>query len=142
MLAYSTYSDVQGNTTNAYRDFMSAAGGTSADIEYDSSNVNEKKNYKSMVLDFMQMQYDAGNMSGYLSYKQFYDYMDSTDIKDDYSKMLEKYGEQIKEKIKNGDTEPTYQIGGQTFTEAEWKKLIEKMDKDIEQIQAEQAERL
>lgn len=142
MLAYSTYSDVQGNTTNAYRDFMSAAGGTSADIEYDSSNVNEKKNYKSMVLDFMQMQYDAGNMSDYLSYKQFYDYMDSTDIKDDYSKMLEKYGEQIKEKIKNGDTEPTYQIGGQTFTEAEWKKLIEKMDKDIEQIQAEQAERL
>lgn len=43
-------------------------------------------------------------------------------------------------KIKNGDTEPTYQIGGQSFTEEEWKKLVEKIDKNIEQIQAEQAE--
>ncbi len=90
----------------------------------------------------MQMQYDAGNISGYLSYKQFYDYMGSTDSKEDYSKMLEQYAEQIKEKIKNGETEPTYQIGGQSFTEEEWKKLIEKIDKDIEQIQAEQAERM
>lgn len=142
MLAYSTYSDVQGYTTDAYANFMSAAGGTSADIEYDSTNINEKKNFKSMVQDFMQMQYDAGNISGYLSYKQFYDYMDGTDSKKDYSKFLEQYAEQIKEKIKNGETEPTFQIGGQSFTEEEWKKLVEKIDKDIEKIQAEQAERL
>ncbi len=113
---------------------MSAAGGTSADIEYDSTNINEKKNFKSMVEEFMQMQYDAGNISGYLFYKQFYDYMDGTDSKKDYSKFLEQYAEQIKEKIKNGETEPTYQIGGQSFTEEEWKKLVEKIDKDIEQI--------
>ncbi|MDO5575260.1 MAG: hypothetical protein Q4G60_14920 [bacterium] len=142
MLAYSTYSDVQGYTTNAYRDFMSAAGGTSADLEYDSSNINEKRNFKLMVQEFMQMQYDAGNLSGYTSNKQFYEYMDSTDSKMNFSKALEQYGEQIKEKIKNGETEPTYQIGGQSFTETEWKKLIEKIDKDIEKIQEEQAERL
>lgn len=59
MLAYSTYSDVQGYTLDAYENFMSAAGGTSADLTYDSSNVHEKKNFKSMVQDFMQMQYDA-----------------------------------------------------------------------------------
>lgn len=142
MLAYSTYSDVQGYTTDAYANFMSAAGGTSADIEYDSTNINEKKNFKLMVEEFMQMQYDAGNISGYRSYKQFFDYMGGTDSKKDYSKFLEQYAEQIKEKIKNGETEPTFQIGGQSFTEEEWKKLIEKIDKDIEQIQAEQAERL
>lgn len=39
------------------------------------------------------------------------------DSKDYYSKMVEQYAEQIKDKIKNGDTEPTYQIGGQSFTE-------------------------
>lgn len=142
MLAYSTYSDVQGHTTDAYENFMSAASGTSADIKYDSTNINEKKNFKSMVQDFMQMQYDTGNISGYLSYQQFYDYMDGTDNKKDYSKFLQQYAERIKEKIKNGETEPTYQRGGQSFTEEEWKKLIEKIDKDNEQIQAEQAERL
>lgn len=68
--------------------------------------------------------------------------MDGTDSKKDYSKFLEQYAEQIKEKIKNGETEPTFQIGGQSFTEEEWKKLVEKIDKDIEKIQAEQAERL
>jgi len=78
MLAYATYSDVQGYTTDAYENFMSAAGGTSADIEYDSTNINAKKNFKAMVEEFMQMQYDAGNISGYLSYKQFYDYMEGT----------------------------------------------------------------
>ena len=141
MLAYSTYSDVQGYTSNAYGDFLAAAGGVNGELSYDSSNINEKTNFKSLVGQFMQMQYDAGNMSGYLSYKQFYDYMDSTaGSDDDYAKILEKYGEQIKEKIMNGDTEPTYQLGGQTFTEAEWKKLIEKMDKNIDAIKAEQEE--
>ena len=112
------------------------------DLGSGGQNINEKKNFKSMVEEFMQMQYDAGNISGYLFYKQFYDYMDGTDSKKDYSKFLEQYAEQIKEKIKNGETEPTYQIGGQSFNEEEWKKLVEKIDKDIEQIQAEQAERL
>lgn len=55
--SYAAYSDVQGYTTDAYENFISAAGGTSADIEYDSTNINEKKNFKSIVQDFMQMQY-------------------------------------------------------------------------------------
>lgn len=64
-----------------------------------------------------------------------------TDSKSDYSKILVNHAEQIKEKIRNGETEPTYQIGGQSFTEKEWKKLVEKVDRSIEKIQAEQSER-
>lgn len=41
---------------------------------------------------------------------------------------------QIYEKIKNGETEPTYQIGATSFTEKEWDKLIEKIDESIEDI--------
>lgn len=29
----------------------------------------------SMVKEFMQLQYDCGNLAGYLSFKEFYDYM-------------------------------------------------------------------
>lgn len=78
MLAYTTYSDAQGYTRNAYGNFLTAARGVNGDISYDSSNVNLAKNFKSMIKEFMQMQYDANNLSGYLSYKQLYDYMESS----------------------------------------------------------------
>ena len=66
---------------------------------------------------------------------------DKVDDKEDFSKTVDQYAQKAKEKIENGDTEPTYQRGGQTFTEAEWKKLIEKMDKNIDAIKAEQEEK-
>lgn len=61
--------------------------------------------------------------------------------KEDYSMMIEQFADRIREKIKNGDTEVTYQIGGQSFTEKEWNKLVEKMDKEIDAIKSEQEER-
>lgn len=49
------------------------------------------------------------------------------------------YGELLKEKrnelwtkIMNGETETTYQIGGQSFTEKEWERLLKRIDKEIE----------
>ncbi|MBO5459801.1 MAG: hypothetical protein J5981_06090 [Lachnospira sp.] len=75
MLAYSTYSDVQGYTSNAYGKFLSAAGGINGELTYDLSNIDEKTDFISIVKEFMQMQYDANNLNGYLSYKQLYDYM-------------------------------------------------------------------
>lgn len=48
---------------------------------------------------------------------------------------------EIAEKVENGNTEPSYQIGGQSFNAKEWSELIEKIDKNIEQIQADQEER-
>lgn len=50
--------------------------------------------------------------------------------------------EEIAEKIQNGETELTYQIGSQSFTVKEWNKFIDKIDKDIDAIQPEQKERI
>lgn len=75
MLAYAAYSDVQGYTSDAFGNFLSAAGSVNGDITYDENSVNVKKNFTNMVRDYMQMQYDASNLAGYLSFKKFYDYM-------------------------------------------------------------------
>lgn len=48
---------------------------------------------------------------------------------------------EIAEKVKKGDTEIAYQIGGQAFTEKEWNKLIDQIDKNIDDIKEEQEER-
>ena len=55
MLAYTTYSDVEGFTKNAFGDFMNAAGGVNGNITYDSDSINEKKDYMSMIKEFMQL---------------------------------------------------------------------------------------
>ena len=54
---------------------MNAAGGVNGNITYDSDSINEKKDYMSMIKEFMQLQYDSNNLSGYLSYKELYDYI-------------------------------------------------------------------
>jgi hypothetical protein len=46
----------------------------------------------------------------------------------DYRKIIQEHIEMLYEKIKSGDTEPSYQIGGQSFTEKEWEKLLESFD--------------
>lgn len=62
---------------------------------------------------------------------------DSIDTEEtvDYAKILEEKINEILEKIKNGDTEPTYQIGSQSFTEKEWEKFLDKFDSIQEAIQ-------
>lgn len=75
MLAYATYSDVQGYTQNAYGDFLSATQGVGGNMIYDETNINQKYDFKSLVLEFMTMQYKSNNLAGYHSCKQFYDYM-------------------------------------------------------------------
>ena len=67
MFAYTTYSDVESFTKNAFGDFMNATGGVNGNITYDSDSINEKKDYMSMIKEFMQLQYDA--------YKELYDYI-------------------------------------------------------------------
>ena len=48
---------------------------------------------------------------------------------------------EIAEKIKNGDTEPTFSIGSATFTVKEWNKLLDKVDKNNEEVRLEQERR-
>ena len=53
----------------------------------------------------------------------------------DYAKILEEKIKEIFVKIQNGDTEPTYQIGSQSFTEKEWEEFLDKFDSVEEAIQ-------
>ncbi len=53
----------------------------------------------------------------------------------DYNEILRQKISEIFVKIQNGDTEPTYQIGAQSFTEKEWEEFLEKFDSIEEAIQ-------
>lgn len=46
----------------------------------------------------------------------------------------------LAEKIKDGDTEISYQIGASSFTEREWNKIIEKYDDIQEKLKEMMAE--
>lgn len=82
MLAYTTYSDVEGFTKNAFGDFMNATGGVNGNITYDSDSINEKKDYMSMIKEFMQLQYDANNLSGYVIFALREKNLNSTELVD------------------------------------------------------------
>ena len=51
----------------------------------------------------------------------------------DYKQLLKEKIEEICAKIKKGDAETSYQIGGQSFTEEEWDEFLEKFD-SIEEL--------
>ena len=53
----------------------------------------------------------------------------------DYAKILEEKINEIFAKIQNGDTEASYQIGSQSFTEKEWEEFLDKFDFVEEAIQ-------
>ena len=76
MLAYSSYLDVTGLTKSAFGDFLTASRGVNGDLTYDAESMNTQMNFKSLVKEFMQAQYDAGNLAGYLSFKRFYECME------------------------------------------------------------------
>ena len=46
----------------------------------------------------------------------------------DYGKFLKEKMNEIYEKIQNGDTETSYQIGAQSFTEKEWEEFLKRFD--------------
>lgn len=73
MLAYSTYLDVTGQTMNGFGDFLSVSRGVNGNLEYAAESMNTKMNFKALIKEFMQAQYDTGNIEGYLSFKRFYD---------------------------------------------------------------------
>ena len=52
----------------------------------------------------------------------------------DYQKILSERKSESYEKLKNGDTEESFQIGGSSFTEKEWDKLLSKVDDITEEM--------
>ena len=101
-----------------------------------------KNNWMSEIEDFMDMQFQLGNQDGYLRYKKAFDILQeisdnhaSTDSTakskssiNDYAEALAQYTQKVKDKIEKGETEETFQIGGQSFTIKEWEKLLAKID--------------
>ena len=58
----------------------------------------------------------------------------SEDENTDYQKILSERKNEIYEKVKNGDTEESFQIGGSSFTEKEWDKLLAEVDDITEEM--------
>lgn len=48
---------------------------------------------------------------------------------------------EIAEKLKNGETEESFAIGGKSYTNKEWDNLLKKIDTSIEAVKEEQKER-
>ena len=50
-----------------------------------------------------------------------------TDLREEYARLLKEKSEEIFTKIKNGETENSYQIGSQSFTEKEWDEFVKSL---------------
>lgn len=63
-------------------------------------------------------------------------------LKDTFSQLLQDKKADYIQRIKNGDTEKSYQIGAGSYTETEWKKLLKGYDDAEEQLRqaAEEAQ--
>ena len=46
----------------------------------------------------------------------------------DFMQMIKEKKQEIFDKVKNGDTEQSFQIGAQSFTIKEWNKFLERFD--------------
>lgn len=54
---------------------------------------------------------------------------------------ISKRKDEIAEKIKNGETEPSFTIGNASYTVKEWDRLLAKVDKNNERVRQEQEQR-
>ena len=59
----------------------------------------------------------------------------------DYQRIISERRNEIYEKLKNGDTEESFQIGGQTFTVEEWDEFLKKFDSIQDAMEALMKER-
>ena len=74
MFAYSSHLTASGKCPSAQREFMGAM--SSNDSLNNGGSLFDKENSIDIVKEMMQMQYHAGNLKGYLDYKQFWDFME------------------------------------------------------------------
>ena len=74
MFAYSSHLTASGKCPSAQRAFMGTK--SSNDSLNNGGSLFDKENWMDIVKEMMQMQYHAGNLKGYLDYKQFWDFME------------------------------------------------------------------
>ena len=61
-------------------------------------------------------------------------------LRDVFSALVQNQREELEERLRNGTSEPSYQIGANSFTEREWTKLIKSVDA-VQEAMREAAER-
>lgn len=77
MSAYTWYLSNSGKCPNAFLCYAGARAQHQAEqINYTAESAFEKSNWVEIFKDFMQMQYNAGNMKGYLDYKRLLGFME------------------------------------------------------------------
>ena len=67
--------------------------------------------------------------------------MNGTDKTAECMAFLREKSEEILEKLRNGETEVSYQIGAESYTEREWDKLLKKFDDIQEDVRQKMGER-
>lgn len=73
MFAYSSHLADSGKCPEAQRAFIGAKSNNGNSNS--GSTLFGKENWMDIVKEMMQMQYDAGNLKGYLDYKKFWDFL-------------------------------------------------------------------
>lgn len=77
MSAYTWHLSNSGQCPNAFMKFASARSyAQSEQQKYTADSVFDKVNWVDIIRDFMQMQYDAHNMKGYLDYKKLLGFLE------------------------------------------------------------------
>lgn len=77
MSAYTWYLSNSGKCPNAFLSFAGAkAHNQTSQQGYTGNSPFEKADWVNIIKDFMQMQYDAGNMKGYLDYKRLLGFLE------------------------------------------------------------------
>lgn len=71
MLTFSAHLSTSGQYVQAYFKFVSAKVYAQKKKAACYQDIFQKTDWRAIVRDFMQMQYEAGNVKGYLEYKKF-----------------------------------------------------------------------
>lgn len=76
MYTYSCHLTDSGKCPEAQDAFMGAYMGAKANYsDTNNSSYFDKTNWVNIIRDIMQMQYDAGNLAGYMRYEPFWDFL-------------------------------------------------------------------
>lgn len=77
MSAYTWHLSNSGQCPNAFMKFAGARSYSQTEQQkYSADSVFDKVNWVDIIRDFMKMQYDAGNMKGYLDYKNLLGFLE------------------------------------------------------------------
>lgn len=76
MFAYSSYLSASGECPSAQSAFIKAGANQHGADNKTHDDLFGMTDWVSVLKDAMQTQFDAGNLKGYLGYKQFWDFLD------------------------------------------------------------------